>query len=76
MFELIISGVVALAAMCLGAYIYSRALKEGADIVWRTTGDRPPLFDNNGSDYLSEATTEEMDSDLSLDEHNEPPLGE
>lgn len=75
MFDLIITGVIALGAMALGAYIYCRGMKQGADIVWKATGDRPELFESKGSDYLKQATTEEMDNDILTDEENEPPMG-
>ena len=72
MIEAIITGSIALAGIVLGAWIYSRGLKTGTDIV-RSCTNEPRIFDLDKTDILP-ATTEDMDAESLENELSNPPM--
>ena len=66
MYELLVGGGIALVGGLLGAAIFAKGQKVGADIVWRVSGDKPPLF-AKPTPGIEEASTEEMDANALME---------
>lgn len=62
MSELLLGGGLVIGGLVAGMLIYRYGLRQGADIVWKVSGDRPSLFEPpTGS--LDIDTAEEMESE-------------
>ena len=62
MFELLIGGGLVVGGMVAGTLIYIYGLRQGADIVWKVSGDRPGLFEARSEPLVTD-TAEEMESE-------------